>query len=98
MKSNRRSFLKFLSIIPAISLSPFTFFELKKKKMVVDMKGVEIKPKQIVKVHQDEEMSTAWVVKPFNNNPTQIEPGYWVDINKGGGIEGMPSYLLEIIC
>ena len=67
--------------------------------MILDMNGVELKKGQIVRVHQEEEVSTAWIVDTFADRPikTKHQPGYWIDINKGDGIEGMMSYILEVI-
>ena len=64
--------------------------------MVVDMNGIEIKAGQCVKVHQDEGTRRAIVVKPFPDDPTVNEPGHWVDISDGSGLEGMMSYILEV--
>jgi hypothetical protein len=66
---------------------------------ITDMFGKELKARQIVKVHQDDEVSTAWIVDTFakDPSPTVNEAGWWVDINKGCGVEGMPSYLLEVL-
>lgn len=65
--------------------------------MVTDMKGVEIVKGQTVIVHQEEGKRTAQVVEPLPGNPTVNEPGYWVDIDGGDGIEGMMSYILEVV-
>jgi len=66
--------------------------------MVVDKFGIEIKKGQYVWVHQDEKIRKAIVIEPFPNHPTENEPGHWVDINiNGNGIEGMMSYILEVI-
>lgn len=67
------------------------------KSVVVDKNGVELKAGQKVLVHQPEETREAIVIETFPDNPT-IELGHWVDINiNNTGIEGMPSYLLEVI-
>lgn len=66
--------------------------------MVVDKNGLEIKPGQIVLVHQDEETRKAIVVKIFPDNPTVNFPGHWVDvIINDFGPEGIPSYILEVV-
>lgn len=67
--------------------------------MIYDMNGIELKRGQKVRVHQEEEISTAEVVNTFKSNPspTTNEPGYWVDINKGDGVQGMMSYILEVL-
>ena len=61
------------------------------------MKGVEIKKGQTVFVHQDEGVRQSKVVEPFSDCPTVNQPGYWVDINSGDGLEGMMSYILEVV-
>jgi hypothetical protein len=63
---------------------------------VVDMKGREIIKGCEVLVHQDEEITKAIVIQIFPDSPTVNENGYWVDIDKGDGIEGMMSYILEV--
>lgn len=65
--------------------------------MVVDINGVEIKKGQTVIVHQEEGDRTAIVIEPFPDNPTEVHDGYWVDIDSGDGVEGMMSYILEVI-
>lgn len=66
--------------------------------MVIDRNGVEIKTGQVVLVHQDGRTRRAVVVEPFPDNPTVNAPGHWVDINiNNEGIEGMPSYILEVV-
>jgi len=47
-------------------------------------------------VRQDDGVSLATVVED-TGSPTVNAPGTWVDIQKDdrGGVEGMPSYLLE---
>lgn len=75
--------------------------------MVVDKNGIEIKSGQIVLVHNDilkwaknnnkEGIRTAVVVQPFPDSPTVNAPGHWVDIDiDKQGVEGMPSYILEV--
>lgn len=66
-------------------------------KMVTDKNGVEIIKGQTVIVHQEEEIRKAKVVEPFADNPTVKFPGWWVDIDFGDGIQGMMSYILEVI-
>jgi len=65
--------------------------------MVTDMNGVEILKGAPVIVHQEEGQRTAQVVEPFPDNPTVNQPGWWVDIDSGDGVEGMMSYILEVI-
>lgn len=65
---------------------------------VLDRNGVKMEPGQTVRVHQDEGIRMAKVVEVFPDDPTINEPGHWVDIQKGGdGIEGMMSYILEVV-
>lgn len=64
--------------------------------MVTDQNGLEIINGQRVIVHQDEGDSIATVVETFSECPTVVSPGHWVDINKGEGVEGMMSYILEV--
>jgi len=66
-------------------------------KKVVDKNGVEIVAGQLVRVHQDDGVGTAKVVEVLRENPTVLEPGFWVDIDGGDGVEGMMSYILEVI-
>lgn len=48
-------------------------------------------------VHQEEEIRRAKVIEPLLDSPTVNYPGYWVDIDSGDGIEGMMSYILEVV-
>jgi len=66
-------------------------------KMVTDMNGIEILKGAPVIVHQEEGQRMAQVVEPFPNNPTVNQPGWWVDIDSGDGVEGMMSYILEVV-
>ena len=65
--------------------------------MVTDMNGIEILKGAPVIVHQEEGQRMAQVVEPFPNNPTVNQPGWWVDIDSGDGVEGMMSYILEVV-
>ena len=65
--------------------------------MVTDMNGVEIRRGAPVIVHQEEGQRTAQVVMPFPDSPTVNQPGWWVDIDSGDGVEGMMSYILEVM-
>ncbi len=66
--------------------------------MVVDQNGVQITSGDNVIVHQTEGDSNAVVIEPFEDSPTVNENGHWVDIEKGSeGVEGMMSYILEVI-
>ena len=67
------------------------------KNKVLDINGVEIKTGQLVLVHQKEKKILAKVEEVFIDKPTKNHFGYWVDINDGNGIEGMMSYVLEVI-
>ena len=64
--------------------------------MVTDMNGVEILKGASVIVHQEEGQRIAQVVEPFPGSPTVNQPGWWVDIDSGDGVEGMMSYILEV--
>jgi len=64
---------------------------------VKDGLGVEIKQGQLVKVHQRNGVMAATVVKPLPDCPTRMNEGHWVEIDFGGGPEGMPSYILEVV-
>ncbi|KKM60124.1 hypothetical protein LCGC14_1545000 [marine sediment metagenome] len=63
---------------------------------VIDMHGIVIKKGAVVVVHQDEGDRIAQVVEPFPGCPTVNQPGWWVDIVDGNGVEGMMSYILEV--
>jgi len=65
--------------------------------MVKDRKGVEIKVGADVTVYQDEGPREATVVGVSTDQPTKNQPGFWVDIDDGSGVEGMMSYILEVI-
>ena len=65
--------------------------------MVVDMNGVKIKKGQDVLVHQEDGVSHGVVVETMEDSPTVNEPGHWVDIYRGDGLEGMMSYCLEVV-
>lgn len=65
--------------------------------MVVDRNGVEIIKGQTVVVYQEVEIRRAKVVEPFPDNPTTNFPGWWVDIDFGDGVQGIMSYVLEVI-
>ena len=65
---------------------------------VIDRNGIAIEGGQTVLVHQDDVTREALVVEPFPNTPTVNAPGHWVDVNIGGrGVEGMMSYILEVL-
>lgn len=65
--------------------------------MVKDINGVEIKNGDRVIIHQIEEQRTAEVVEIFLDSPTINQPGYWVDVMEGEYVEGIMSYILEVI-
>ena len=64
---------------------------------VTDMNGVEIEAGDRVRVHQDEGVREATVLRVFPDRPTENQRGHWVDIDGGDGAEGMMSYVLEVI-
>ena len=64
---------------------------------VKDMNGVEINAGDTVLVYQEDRIRTARVVEPFFDCPTAEKSGWWVDIDDGTGIEGVMSYILEVI-
>lgn len=64
---------------------------------VFDRNGVKLVEGQPVLVHQDDGVREAVVVAPFLDCPTVNQPGFWVDIDDGQGVTGMPSYLLEVL-
>ncbi len=64
--------------------------------MVIDINGVQIIPGQTVLVHQEEETREALVDDVFPDQPTTNEPGFWVDIDFGDGLQGMMSYIIEV--
>jgi len=65
--------------------------------MVTDMNGVEIRKGAPVIVHQEEGQRRAQVIEAFPDNPTVNQPGWWVDIDSGDGVEGMMSYILKVM-
>ena len=64
---------------------------------VLDMNGNVILKGQTVIVHQDEGEKVAMVVEPLPHCPTVNQKGHWVDIDSGEGVEGMMSYILEVV-
>jgi len=65
--------------------------------VIHDINGIEIKPGQTVRVHQKEGITEGKVVELFPDWPTYQKDGYWVDIERGDGLEEMMSYILEVI-
>ncbi len=65
--------------------------------LVVDRLGVPIQVGHKVRVFQDEETTTGVVAEVMSDSPTVNEVGHWVDINRGEGLEGMMSYVLEVL-
>lgn len=65
--------------------------------VVNDMNGKPIDKGASVIVHQIEEVRRAKVVDVFPDRPTNNDVGYWIDIDFGGGSEGMMSYIVEVI-
>jgi len=63
----------------------------------LDRKDVEINNGDYVIVYQDDKRSLGKVVDATPNRETVNEHGYWIDIDRGDGIDGIPSYLLEVI-
>lgn len=70
---------------------------MKDQEVVVDQNGIEIFTGQTVSVHQYEGNSIATVIETFPDSPTVKQPGHWVDINRGDGVEEMMSYILEVV-
>lgn len=68
-------------------------------KIAKDVNGIEIKKGQTVTVCNANVFSgsTYIVHKIFYDRPTRDHPGFWVDISSCCGIEGMMSYVLEIV-
>ena len=64
---------------------------------IVDMNGVTISNGDMVRVHQDEGPRISKVVDISDPVPTLNSPGWWVDIDSGDGVEGMMSYILEVL-
>lgn len=64
--------------------------------VVYDMFGVELGVGMEVRVHQEEEVTLA-VIEEITSSPTKLQAGYWIDVERGEGLEGMPSYILEVI-
>lgn len=61
------------------------------------MNKKEIKVGDKVFVNQDEGIVRAVVVELFPDNPTTNEKGFWVDVDAGKGVEGIMSYILQVI-
>ena len=81
-----------------IDIKEEIFEDLKKELvMVIDINGVEIKQGQIVLIHHEDVIRKAVVVEVFPDNPTVKEKGFWVDVSTHEGIEGMMSYILEVV-
>lgn len=64
---------------------------------MTDKNGIELVQGQRVNVHQEDKITQGVVVDIFECSPTSLQPGCWVDIDRGEGTEGMPSYLLEVL-
>jgi len=65
--------------------------------VAVDRNGENLVVGQKVKVHQDDGVTEGIVKEILLDSPTENEPGFWIDIDRGEGLEGMPSYLLEVV-
>jgi len=61
------------------------------------MNGVGIEDGDMVRVHQKDGVRIAKVVDIQDPMPTLNQPGWWIDIDDGRGVEGMMSYILEVI-
>jgi hypothetical protein len=57
----------------------------------------EIKKGQDVWIHQEDCSRKAKVVDVFLDNPTLSQEGFWVDVDDGSGVEGIMSYIIEVI-
>jgi hypothetical protein len=64
---------------------------------VLDMNGVEIIKGANVIVHQEDGKHPAVVADVFPDSPTKKENGFWCDVDKGDGLEGMMSYIIEVV-
>jgi hypothetical protein len=66
--------------------------------MIVDRNGVELKVGQLVLRYQDDGGPYyAEVVELFPDQPTTNHNGFWVDIDAGDGVQGIMSYMLEVV-
>ena len=63
--------------------------------IVLDKNGKRLLPEDKIRCHFTEEPPKDGVVGALLDSPTVNEPGYWVDVDLGCGLEGMPSYILE---
>ena len=68
---------------------------------VKDRTGKVINPGDRVLVFQEEDTRKATVHEVFPNLPTRTQPGHWVDLeiddDFSHGLEGVMSYILEVI-
>lgn len=65
--------------------------------MAVDRNGVTIRVNDHVTVHQVNGNNFSAVVCEVTDRPTVNDTGYWVDVDRGQGREGFPSYILEVV-
>lgn len=74
-----------------------SYLKFSSRSEVYDKNGEKIKLGQNVLVHQDDKVSEAQVFEIFYDRCTLANDGCWIYIYRSGGLEGMPSYLLEVI-
>lgn len=66
--------------------------------MVVDRNGNPLEVGQKIRIfYDDQEPKDAIVLKIFEDVPTVLQAGYWLDVDTGKGPEGMMSYRVEIL-
>ncbi len=66
--------------------------------MVVDRNGNPIEVGHKVRIfYDDQEPVDAVVVKLFEDVPTVLQAGHWLDVDSGEGPHGTVSYKLEIL-
>ena len=61
-----------------------------------DRLGNELHAGDSITVYQKEETTKAKVLEASKDRPTINEKGWWIEIDRGDGPEGMMSYILEI--
>lgn len=66
--------------------------------MILDKNKREIRVGDLVLIHQKElDVPRRARVVELTLSATMLAAGYWVDVDGGQGIEGLPSYILEVI-
>lgn len=65
--------------------------------VAVDRNGVHLHPEQRALRHSDVGTEEVTVVDIFLDRPTLNQVGYWIDIRSEHGVEGVPSYCLEVV-